>query len=70
MNGENFHRFYKKVVHELRFFDKIEGCMLRGCKFIKMLVHHRVFSQNIIFKAAIIIIIIIIIIMIIIIIAQ
>ena len=38
--------------HELRFFDKIKGFILRGCNFIKTLVHYRVFSQNILFKAA------------------
>ena len=47
----NFHRLFMNVLHELRFFDKIEGCMLRGCNFIKMLLLHRVFSQNI-FKTA------------------
>ena len=38
--------------HELRFFDKIKGFILRGCNFIKTLVHYRVFSQNILFKTA------------------
>ena len=31
------------------FFHKTEGCVLQGCNFIKKLVYHRVFSQNIAF---------------------
>ena len=31
------------------FFHKSEGCVLQGCNFIKKLVHHRLFSQNIVF---------------------
>ena len=31
------------------FFHKTEGCLLQGCNFIKKLVHHRLFSQNIVF---------------------
>ena len=34
------------------FFNKIEGCLLKGCNFIKILVYHRLFSQNILFRAA------------------
>ena len=30
-------------LHELSFFDKIEGCVLQGCSFIKTLVHCRLF---------------------------
>ena len=32
--------------------DNILGCAVEGCNCIKMLGHHRHFSQNIIFKAA------------------
>ena len=33
------------------FFNQIEGCLLRGCNF-KILVYHRLFYQNILFRAA------------------
>ena len=36
-------------LHELRFFHKTAGCVLRGCNFINKLVHHRLLSQNIVF---------------------
>ena len=34
------------VLHELSFFDKIQGCVLQGCSFIKTLVHFRLVSQK------------------------
>ena len=34
------------------FFNKIEGCLLRGCNFVKILVYHRLFYQSILFRAA------------------
>ena len=43
---QNFQSFYRKVLHELSFFDKIQGCVLQGCSFIKALVHYRLFSQK------------------------
>ena len=43
---KNFLSFYRKVLHELSFFDKIEGCVLKGCSFIKTLVHYRLFPQK------------------------
>ena len=46
---ELLQRFYRKVIHELRFFHKTEGCVLQGFNFIRKLVHHRLFSQNIVF---------------------
>ena len=49
---QKFQRFYRKVLHELRLFHKTEGYVLQGCNFIKKLVHHRLFSQNIVFKTA------------------
>ena len=42
----NFQSFYRKVLHELSFFDKIQGYVLQGWSFIKMLVHYRLFSQK------------------------
>ena len=41
----NFQSFHRKNLHELSFFDKIQGCVLQGCSFIKTLVHCRLFSQ-------------------------
>ena len=35
-----------------RFFENIEDCVLQGCNFIKTLVHHILFLQNIFFKTA------------------
>ena len=29
--------------------EGLEGCVVQGCNFIKKLVHHRIFSQNIVF---------------------
>ena len=34
------------------FFNKTEGCLPRGCTFIKSMVYHRLFWQNILFRAA------------------
>ena len=41
-----FQCFYRKVLHELYFFDKIERCILQSCfiNFINTLVHHRLFT--------------------------
>ena len=42
----NFESFYRKVLHELSFFDEIQGCVLQVCSFIKTLVHYRLFPQK------------------------
>ena len=36
----------------LFWIEKIEDCVLQGCNFIKTLVHHIFFPQNIFFKTA------------------
>ena len=41
-----------KALHELRFLEKIDDCILQGCNFIKSLVHHIFFPQNVLFKTA------------------
>ena len=48
---EHFEVCYRKVLHKLRFFfDKIGGCVLQDCIFIKTQVHQIFFSQNILSK--------------------
>ena len=42
----NFQSFYRKVLHELSSSDKIQGCVLQGCSFIKTLLHYRLFSEK------------------------
>ena len=42
----NFQSFYRKVLHELSGSDKIQGCVLQGCSFIKTLLHYRLFSEK------------------------
>ena len=41
-----FQSFYRKALHQLSFFDEIQGCVLQGCSFIKTLVYYRSFSQK------------------------
>ena len=48
----DFQHFYRMALHELRFYEKIEDCVLQGCNFIKTLVHYIFFLQNIPFKTA------------------
>ena len=43
---QNFQSFYRKVLHELSVFDKIQGCVLQCCSFIKTLLHYILFSQK------------------------
>ena len=43
---QNFQSFYRKVLHELSLFDKIQGCVLQYCSFIKTLLHYIFFSQK------------------------
>ena len=40
----------RKALHELHFFEKIEDCVRQGFNFIKTLVHHIFFPQNIFSK--------------------
>ena len=41
-----FQTFYRKVLHELSVSNKIQGCVLQGCSFIKTLLHYRLFSKK------------------------
>ena len=43
---QNFQSFYRKALHELSFFDRIQGCVLQGCGFIKTLLHYRLFYSK------------------------
>ena len=42
----------RKALYELQFFEKIEDCVLPGSNFIKTLIHHVFFPQNISLKTA------------------
>ena len=42
----------RKALYELQFFEKIEDCVLPGSNFVKTLIHHVFFPQNISLKTA------------------
>ena len=52
MNILEFSALLQEGLTRASFFDKIEGCVLRVFNFSKTLVHHILFSQNILFRAA------------------